>query len=330
MHREGATTLSAPSHAANRMFAPCSSESPSHCGPNRVFWFDDCLSRASWSGGFTAICANPPWDKVDFEDTKYFDSVNPEIANTSGTARRKKIALWLSENQAAATRYMAARRKVKGTFHFVKKSRVFPQLAKSVKGVNSIQLDHLFAEQMTSIISSKGRFGALIPTTIANAAGAQHLFKSLVDKSAVSTIFDFDNQEKHFPVHSGINFCMIAASGQGIREPSMRLAFGLRNTKQLQGNRIFELTPDEIKRLNPNTGTLPTFQCRRDADITPVTRTFMIFLNRRVPMRFCVAVRTGRSRPTRTCSRSMGSGASGETGLSSFAQARSLASAAGC
>jgi hypothetical protein len=45
--REGATTLSAPSHAANRMFAPCSSESPSHCGPNPVFWFDDCVSRAS-------------------------------------------------------------------------------------------------------------------------------------------------------------------------------------------------------------------------------------------------------------------------------------------
>jgi hypothetical protein len=48
-----------------------------------------------------------------------------------------------------------------------------------------------------------------------------------------------------------------------------------------------------------------------------------------INQRFCVAVRTGRSRPTCTCSRSMGSGASGETGLSSFAQARSLASAAG-
>lgn len=229
---------------------------------------NDINPVTGWGGGFTAICANPPWDKVDFEDKKYFDGVNPEIANTSGTARRKKIAQWLSKTPAAAARYTAARRKVKGTFHFVKKSGAYPELSKPVKGVNSIQLDHLFAEQMTSIVSSNGCFGALIPTTIANGAGAQHLFKSLVDRAAVSALFDFDNHEKHFPIDSRINFCMIAASGQRIREPAMRLAFGLRNTKQLHGQRIFELTPEEIKLLNPNTGTLPTFQCRRDANIT--------------------------------------------------------------
>ncbi len=221
-----------------------------------------------WSGGFTAICANPPWDKVDFEDKKYFDSVNPEIAKTAGAARRKKITQWLSENPAAAARYTASRRKVKGTFHFAKKSRVFPELAKPVKGVNSIQLDHLFAEQMTSIISAEGHFGALIPTTIANGAGAQHLFSSLVDRAAVSAIFDFDNNEKHFPIDSRVNFCMISVSGRSVHESRMRLAFGLRNTKQLHGQRIFELTPEEIKLLNPNTGTLPTLQTRRDADIT--------------------------------------------------------------
>lgn len=230
-----------------------------------------------WCGGFTAICANPPWDKVDFEDKKYFDSVNPEIANTSGTARKAKIDKWLAENPAAAARYLTARRKVKGMFHFAKKSGVYPEISKPVKGVNSIQLDHLFAEQMASITAPQGRFGALIPTTIANGAGAQHLFKSLVDRAAVSAIFDFDNREKHFPIDSRITFCVIAASGRGDREPSMRLAFGLRNVKQLNGNRIFELTPEEIQLLNPNTGTLPTFQTRRDADIT-------VDIYRRVPV----------------------------------------------
>jgi hypothetical protein len=230
-----------------------------------------------WGGGFTAICANPPWDKVDFEEKKYFDSVNPEIANTTGSARKAKIGKWIAENPVLAARYLAARRKVKGMFHFAKKSRVFPEISKSVKGVNSIQLDHLFAEQMTSITKPQGRFGALIPTTIANGAGAQHLFKSLVERSAIAAIFDFVNHEKHFPIDSRITFCVIAASGRGMREPAMRLAFGLRNVKQLTGNRIFELTPEEIKLLNPNTGTLPTFQTRREADIT-------LGIYRRVPV----------------------------------------------
>jgi hypothetical protein len=231
-----------------------------------------------WGGGFAAICANPPWDKVDFEDKKYFDRVNPEIANTVGSARRAKIAAWLAENLPAAARYTAARRKVKGTFHFAKKTGVFPYISQPVKGVNSIQLDHLFAEQMTAIVSPQGRFGTLIPTTIATGAGAQHLFKRLVDSAAISAIFDFDNREKLFPaVHSSMNFCVCSVSGRGVREPSMRLAFGLRNTTQLRGDRIFELTTEEIKRLNPNTRTLPTFQTRRDADIT-------LGIYRRVPV----------------------------------------------
>lgn len=233
-----------------------------------------------WGGGFTAICANPPWDKVDFEDGKYFDSVNPEIANTTGTARKTKIDQWRADNPALGARYLAARRKVKGMFHFAKKSGVYPEISKPVKGVNSIQLDHLFAEQMTSITNPQGRFGALIPTTIANGAGAQHLFKSLIDRAAIAAIFDFDNIDEIFKIHRSWRFCMIAASGRGTREPSMRLAFGLRNVKQLTGKRIFELTPEEIKLLNPNTGTLPTFQARRDADIT-------LGVYRRIPVLMC-------------------------------------------
>ena len=58
----------------------------------------DINSGTGWSGGFTAICANPPWDKVDFEDKKYFDSVNPEIADITGTARKARIDTWLTEN----------------------------------------------------------------------------------------------------------------------------------------------------------------------------------------------------------------------------------------
>jgi hypothetical protein len=145
---------------------------------------------------------------------------------------------------------------------------VFPEIAKPVKGVNSIQLDHLFGEQMTAIVSPHGRVGALIPTTIATGAGAQHLLKSLVDRAAISALFDFDNGDELFKIHRSWRFCMIAASGYAIREASMRLAFGLRDPKQLHGHRIFELTPEEIKLLNPNTGTMPTFQSRRDADIT--------------------------------------------------------------
>ena len=31
-------------------------------------------AATGWAGGFSCVLANPPWDKVDFEDKKYFPS----------------------------------------------------------------------------------------------------------------------------------------------------------------------------------------------------------------------------------------------------------------
>ena len=45
-----------------------------------------------WSGGFTCVLGNPPWDKVDFEDKKYFSMVEPSIAVLAGQTRRARIA----------------------------------------------------------------------------------------------------------------------------------------------------------------------------------------------------------------------------------------------
>jgi hypothetical protein len=58
-----------------------------------------------WAGGFSCVIGNPPWDKVDFEDRKYFSVVEPSIAAISGTARRTRISAWAKENPEAGARY---------------------------------------------------------------------------------------------------------------------------------------------------------------------------------------------------------------------------------
>ena len=85
-----------------------------------------------WSGGFTCVLGNPPWDKVDFEDKKYFSKVEPSIAALAGQTRRARIAEWQQENPDQAARYRAARRKVKATFLFASSSGAFPLCAKGL------------------------------------------------------------------------------------------------------------------------------------------------------------------------------------------------------
>ncbi|MEV0402999.1 N-6 DNA methylase [Actinoallomurus sp. NPDC050550] len=228
--------------------------------------------RTGWTGGFDCVLGNPPWDKVDFEDKKYFSVVNPSIAAISGAARRTRIAEWIEEHSEEGELYLAARRTVKATFHFASQSGAFPLCAEglTVKGVNSLQTDQLFAECFASMTGPEGRFGCIVPTAIATGAGAQHLFQDFTRRGAIKALYDFENRKPIFTaVHSSYKFCIISLAGRASRESMAKLAFFLYDALDLDDtNRVFELSPEEIILINPNTGTLPVFRSRRDADLT--------------------------------------------------------------
>ncbi|MFU8874345.1 Eco57I restriction-modification methylase domain-containing protein [Micromonospora sp. SL4-19] len=232
----------------------------------------DADPLTGWAGGFSCVLGNPPWDKVDFEDKKYFSVVDPAIAAISGTARRDRISAWVKEYPEAGERYRAERRKVKGTFHFASKSRVFPLCEKglSAKGVNSLFVDHLFAERFLSIVAHQGRVGCIIPTSIATGAGAQHLFGSLTQRGAIASLYDFENRKPLFVgVHSSYKFCLLSVVGRGLREAEASFAFFLEDAVDIDdAENVFVLTPEEIALISPNTGNLPIFRSRRDADLT--------------------------------------------------------------
>ncbi|MFE5967974.1 Eco57I restriction-modification methylase domain-containing protein [Streptomyces sp. NPDC056463] len=235
-----------------------------------------------WEGGFSCVVGNPPWDKVDFEDKKYFSVVDPDIAAISGTARRTRIAEWEQEHPAEGKRYQEARRTVKGTFHFAGDSEVFPLCAKglTVKGVNSLQTDTLFAERMSKVVAAEGRFGVILPTAIATGAGSQHLFSDFTRSEALVSLYDFENKRPKSPalpkggkwfesVHSSYKFCLISLTGRAVREPAARFGFFLSEITDLDNpERVFTLSPEDLALINPNTGTLPVFRTRRDAELT--------------------------------------------------------------
>jgi hypothetical protein len=232
----------------------------------------DTDSGNGWTGGFSCVLGNPPWDKVDFEDKKYFSVVEPSIAAISGLARRNRIAQWTMDYPEAGAHYKAARRKVKSTFLFAGSSGAFPLCSRglSLKGVTMLQTDHLFAERFTSIASPTGRYGCIIPTTIATGAGAQYLFRSFASRGAIASLYDFENSKPVFVgVHASYKFCLLSLTGRNQREPVASFAFFLLGTEDLDSKeRVFNLSPEEIALISPNTGNLPIFRTRRDADLT--------------------------------------------------------------
>jgi hypothetical protein len=238
-------------------------------------------SHTGWAGGFSCTIGNPPWDKVDFKDQEYFSVVEPSIAKLSGVARRTRITQWAEETPEEGARYRAARRRVKSSFLFLGSSGAYPLCEKglTVNGVNSLQIDQLFIERFVSIAAPEGRFGAILPTPIATGAGAQFLFQDLTRRGAVSHLYDFENRKPLFVgVHSSYNFCLLSLAGRELREPAARFAFLLSEPAELDdGERVFALSPEEITLINPNTGTLPVFRNRRDADL-------ILSVYRRIPV----------------------------------------------
>ncbi|MFL1375849.1 Eco57I restriction-modification methylase domain-containing protein [Nocardiopsis protaetiae] len=232
---------------------------------------DGADDSTGWDGGFDCVLSNPPWDKLDFEDKKYFSVVEPALARISGVARRKAIERWRKEYPEAGERYRQARRRVKATLHFTSRSEIYPLCAKglSVKGVNTLQVDQLFVELFTGLVGGRGRIGVVVPTGVATSAGAQELFAGLTRKKSIASLYDFENLKQLFPgVHASYRFCLFSLVGRGLEEHEARYAFFLHASEHLEDERrVFPLNADEIRLISPNTGSLPAFKSRKDADL---------------------------------------------------------------
>ncbi|WSB87243.1 N-6 DNA methylase [Streptomyces cellulosae] len=251
-----------------------------------------------WSGGFSCVVGNPPWDRSEFEDKKYFSVTEPAIAELSGIAMRKRIATWLQENPTEAERYHTARRTLKSTFMFAANSGVFPLCAEGLTagGVTKLQTDQLFTELFSSICSPNGRFGSIIPTAIATNAGGQFLFGDFVRRGALASLYDFENRRpktsvlpkggKWFEsVHSSYKFCLLSLTGRAVHADVSQIGFFLSDTTDIyDSNRVLSLAPDDLARMSPNTGTLPVFRTQRDADLTSmIYRRFPVLRNEKSP-----------------------------------------------
>ncbi|MEK8170881.1 hypothetical protein NKH77_18980 [Streptomyces sp. M19] len=77
-------------------------------------------------------------------------------------------------------------------------------------------------------------------------------------------------------MHHSVRFSLLTVTGRGERVDSASFAFGTRYMADLDERR-FAMPPEEILLVNPNTGTLPVFRTRRDAEIT-------LGIYRRVPV----------------------------------------------
>lgn len=217
-----------------------------------------------WVGGFDVVLGNPPWDRVKLQEQEFFATRAPEIADAKNAAARKKLIASLegTERGNLLGEFLAAKRRSEVESHFLRTSGRYP-----LTGVGDVNTYQVFAEHFRATLARFGHSGIITPTGLATDKTTAPFFADTLSSGRLSAFYDFENEGKVFAdVHHAFRFAIVAMTG-GERVKDVKLAFFNRYVRDVASRR-FELLSDEVLLLNPNTGTLPVFRTRRDADIT--------------------------------------------------------------
>lgn len=216
-------------------------------------------------GGFDVNLSNPPWEKINLKDEEYFAQSHPEIANAKTKALREKLIEKLKTSHPAEYQEFALEQadhdKMSNYFRY---SGAFP-----LTGVSRINLYSLFAELGLKLLANKGRLGLVIASGIATDDNNKALFEHLVASKRLISILDFENREGIFPaVHRMYKFCLFCAGGVDTNKEEADFVFYLTNVNQIKvADKHFTLSLNDLKKINPDTRTCPTFKTYRDAEI---------------------------------------------------------------
>ncbi|GAB48608.1 Eco57I restriction-modification methylase domain-containing protein [Mobilicoccus pelagius] len=227
-----------------------------------------------WRGGFAAVVGNPPWETVQMSEKEFFAQRAPHIAGArNASARKQAIEALQHDDPLLHEEFVRARRFASGQNTLVRSGR-YPLVARG-----KINTYAVFAELFRSLLSPEGRMGIIAPTGLATDATTAAFFADTVRHRRLATFYDFENEAKIFPgIHNQIRFSITVITG-GRPSSDARLAFYTRHVADTSKRR-YGLTPDEILMLNPNTGTLPMFRSRRDAEITlKIYRRFPVLID---------------------------------------------------
>ncbi|MCB1504343.1 MAG: N-6 DNA methylase [Hyphomicrobiaceae bacterium] len=214
---------------------------------------------AGRKAGFDLALGNPPWEVTQLNETEYFASKAPEIANLTTKLRKEAIESLASQQSPLWLAYQLDKRISESRSNFARASGRFPLSAQG-----KVNTYALFAE-LFQMLSRRAAF--VVPSGIAMDASTSRFFAHLVRTRRLASLIDFENRERLFPdVYFRVRFCLLSLASN---VEKIRFSCFLTNPSQIvDPKRTFILSPSDISSINPNSGTAPAFRSEADAALT--------------------------------------------------------------
>ena len=218
-----------------------------------------------WTGGFDCVLGNPPWERLKLEEKEWFSGRSQEVVSAKSAAARRKIIAGLAVSDPVLfVEFRNAKRFSEGGSQFARISGRYPLMS-----TGDINTYALFVETNSSIRDrgNQAMVGCITPTGVATDRNTRAFFGTLLEQRSLVSFIDFENRKQIFPgVQGNMRFCLLTFGSRSVA--SFRIAAQLNEPKQMGENeRFYELTREDVKRINPNTMNCPMFTNKRHAAI---------------------------------------------------------------
>lgn len=200
---------------------------------------------------FDIILGNPPWEKIRFEERKFFSCCEPQISALSKKDDRKKAIAKLESEWKELFNWVS---EISEDYSVMCSSRYnHPYIKYSVSGELSTYA--LFTELSHSLLNNDGFATLIVKSTLATTPAHKKLWGQLLSKGAIKALFLFENRKKVFNIDSRERFAVISLTKQN--NECFDFSAGLETANDLNKCTVISMTAPIVLSINPFTGMLP-------------------------------------------------------------------------
>lgn len=224
---------------------------------------------------YDIILGNPPWEKIRFEEKKFYALYTKAIAdNHFKSSRTNEInETELSNIQLAefSTEFKLEIEKAKSD---LKKNSFF-----NLSNNGELNTYALFTDASVKLKTKRGVIGLVLKSAIVTSQINKNLFKYLTKGNLIVAIYDFINRKKIFNIDSRERFCFLLL-GNSVKE-KFHVSMNLSEVNEIENAKSeIELSYDSLMMLNPFTGMLPNFSTKEEFNfLLRVSNDFPFFKN---------------------------------------------------
>ena len=200
---------------------------------------------------FDIVLGNPPWEKIRFEERKFFSSYSPEISDLAKKDERESAISNLRYSWIELFNWFEEI----VTDYATMCSRTFkhPLIVQSVFG--ELNTYALFTELSYRLLSDSGICSLIVKSTLVTTPSQKTLWSYLLKNKVIFSVSIFENRKKIFQIDSRERFAIIILSNK--ESEGFLFCAGLQSTEELYECPEIKLTENDILRINPFSGMLP-------------------------------------------------------------------------